>query len=149
MYSISSFHTVYLLVRDTLANCYVFKTSEVSGFAAEMAIISSNYIFKGLAFETLGPWCKQRHRFHQCHRKPTYCGIRRFKIKEIPFREDFPCYSTWKRCKHSRHFSRFRIIIGNFCIVNQKCYVIMLSIQFIISLHLRVEMRKNMIVFWQ
>jgi hypothetical protein len=45
------------------------KTSEVSGFAAEMAckrkhnkyrsIISSNYIFKGLAFETLGPWCKE------------------------------------------------------------------------------------------
>jgi hypothetical protein len=44
-------------------------TSEVSGFAAEMAckrkhnkyrsIISSNYIFKGLAFETLGPWCKE------------------------------------------------------------------------------------------
>jgi hypothetical protein len=43
------------------------KTSKVSGFAAEMAckrkhskyssIISSNYIFKGLAFETLGPWC--------------------------------------------------------------------------------------------
>jgi hypothetical protein len=48
---------------------YVLKTSEVSGFAAEMAckrkhnkyrsIISSNYIFKGLAFETLGPWCKE------------------------------------------------------------------------------------------
>jgi hypothetical protein len=45
------------------------KTSEVSGFAAEMAckrkhskyssIISSNYIFKGLAFETSGPWCKE------------------------------------------------------------------------------------------
>jgi hypothetical protein len=45
------------------------KTSDVSGFAAEMAckrkhskyssIISSNYIFKGLAFETLGPWCKE------------------------------------------------------------------------------------------
>jgi hypothetical protein len=45
------------------------KTCEVSGFAAEMAckrkhskyssIISSNYIFKGLAFETLGPWCKE------------------------------------------------------------------------------------------
>jgi hypothetical protein len=45
------------------------KTSEVSGFAAEMAckrkhskyssIISSSYIFKGLAFETLGPWCKE------------------------------------------------------------------------------------------
>jgi hypothetical protein len=47
----------------------VLKSSEVSGFAAEMAckrkyskyssIISSNYVFKGLAFETLGPWCKE------------------------------------------------------------------------------------------
>jgi hypothetical protein len=45
------------------------KTSEISAFAAEMtckrqhskysSIISSNYIFKGLAFETLGPWCKE------------------------------------------------------------------------------------------
>jgi hypothetical protein len=45
------------------------RTSEVSGFAAEMAckrkhsknssIISSNYVFKGLAFKTLGPWCKE------------------------------------------------------------------------------------------
>jgi hypothetical protein len=45
------------------------KTSEVSSFAAEMAckrkhskysaIISSSYIFKGLAFETLGPWSKE------------------------------------------------------------------------------------------
>jgi hypothetical protein len=42
-------------------------------------------------------------------------------MKEIPFREDFPRHSTWKRCKHSGHFSRFRIIIGNFCIVKQKC----------------------------
>jgi hypothetical protein len=43
------------------------KTSEISGFAAEMAckrkhskyrsIISSNYVFKG--FELLGPWCKE------------------------------------------------------------------------------------------
>jgi hypothetical protein len=49
------------------------KSSEVSGFAAEMAckrkhnkyssIISSNYIFKGLAFETLGPWCKEAINF--------------------------------------------------------------------------------------
>jgi hypothetical protein len=75
------------------------------------SIISSNYIFKGFAFETLGPWC---------HRKSTYCGIRRFKIKENPFRENFPCHSTWKRCKHSANFSRFHIIIGNFCIVKQK-----------------------------
>jgi hypothetical protein len=54
---------------DTLADSYVLKTSEVSGFAAEMAckrkhskyssIISSNYVFKGFAFETFGPWCKE------------------------------------------------------------------------------------------
>jgi hypothetical protein len=53
----------------TIADSYVVKTSEISGFVAEMAckrkhskyssIISSNYIFKGLAFETLGPWCKE------------------------------------------------------------------------------------------
>jgi hypothetical protein len=56
-------------VTYTLADSYVLKSSEVSGFAAEMAckrkhskyssIISSNYVFKGLAFETLGPWCKE------------------------------------------------------------------------------------------
>jgi hypothetical protein len=56
-------------VVDTLGDSYVLKTSEVSGFAAEMAckrkhskyssIISSNYIFKGLAFETLGSWWKE------------------------------------------------------------------------------------------
>jgi hypothetical protein len=56
-------------VVDTLADSYVLKSSEVSGSAVEMAckrkhskyssIISSNYVFKGLAFETLGPWCKE------------------------------------------------------------------------------------------
>jgi hypothetical protein len=56
-------------------------------------------------------------------------------IQEIPFREDFPCHSTWKRCKHSGHFSRFRNIIGNFCIIKQKClcnYVINILIQLVI-----------------
>jgi hypothetical protein len=39
-------------------------------------------------------------------------------------------HSTWKRCKHSGHFSRFRNIIGNVCIIKQKClcnYVINIS----------------------
>jgi hypothetical protein len=54
---------------DTLTDSYVLKISEVSGFAAEMVckrkhskyslIISSNYIFKGLAFETLGLGAKK------------------------------------------------------------------------------------------
>jgi hypothetical protein len=51
----------------------------------------------------------------QRRRKKTYCGIGRFKIKEIPFREDFPCYF--------QRGNAASIIIGNFCIVSQKCYV--------------------------
>jgi hypothetical protein len=50
---------------------FVLQACDNSSFAAEMAykrkhskyssIISSNYVlvFKGLAFETLGPWCKE------------------------------------------------------------------------------------------
>jgi hypothetical protein len=82
-----------LAIVDTLADSYVLKTSEVSGLAAEMVgnrkhskyslTISSNYIFKGLAFETLGPWCKEAIDF--------------INVIGNPFREDFPCYSTWKR----------------------------------------------------
>jgi hypothetical protein len=63
----------------------------------------------------------------------------RFQIYNVRFilinsdwhniREDFPCHSTWKRCKHSGHFSRFRNIIGNFCIIKQKCYVINIKFQ--------------------
>jgi hypothetical protein len=84
-----------------LADSYVLKTSEVSGFAAEMAfkrkhskycsIISSNYVFKGLAFETLGPWCKETIDFINVIGNRLIRGIRRFKIKEFLFREDFPC----------------------------------------------------------
>jgi hypothetical protein len=97
------------------------KSSEVSGFAAEMAckrkhrkyssIISSNYVFKGLPFETLGPWCKEAIDFI------NVIGNRLIAESGISFREDFPCHSTWKRCKHSGHFSRIRNIIGNFVIM--------------------------------
>jgi hypothetical protein len=82
-------------VVDTLADRCVLKSSEVSGFAAEMAckrkhskyssIISSNYVFKGLAFETLGPWCKEAIDFINVIGNRNR-GIRRFKIKEILFR---------------------------------------------------------------
>jgi hypothetical protein len=47
---------------DALADSYVLKTFEISGFASEMvckrkhskhsSTISSNYIFKGLGFDT-------------------------------------------------------------------------------------------------
>jgi hypothetical protein len=117
------------------------KSSEVSSFAAEMvckrkhsiysSIISSNYVFKGLAFEALGPWCKETVDFSLMSSETDLSrnqAIQNHEIKEIPFREDFPCHSTWKRCKHSGHFSRFRNIIENFCIIKRKCYVIMLLI---------------------
>jgi hypothetical protein len=86
---------------DTLADSYVLKSSEVSGCAAEMAckrkhskyssIISSNYVFKRLAFETLGPWCKEAIDFINVIGNRLIAESERFKIKEIPFREDFPC----------------------------------------------------------
>jgi hypothetical protein len=51
---------------DTLADSYIRKTSITAGSAAEEAskrknckyqnLKSANYIFKALAFETLGPW---------------------------------------------------------------------------------------------
>jgi hypothetical protein len=80
------------------------------------SIISSNYVLKGLAFEILGPWYKEAIDF---------INVIGNRLIAESFREDFPCHSTWKRCKHSEHFSRFRNIIGNFCIIKQKCYVIM------------------------
>jgi hypothetical protein len=96
-------------VVDTLADSYVLKTSEISAFAAEMtckrkhskysSIISSNYIFKGLAFETLGPWCKETIDLINVigNRFIAESGDSKSN-KEISFYEDFPCHSTWKRC---------------------------------------------------
>jgi hypothetical protein len=111
-------------VVDTLADSYVLKTTEVSGFAAEMAckrkhskyssIISSNYIFNG--FETLGPWCKETIDFMNVigNRLIATSG----DSKSTKFLFERISLSTWKRCKHSGRFSRFGIIIGNVCIVN-------------------------------
>jgi hypothetical protein len=71
-------------------NCYDLlyhfynKNKEIYSYICS-SIISSNYIFKGLAFESLGPWCKETIDFTNVIGKPTYRGIRRFKIKEIPF----------------------------------------------------------------
>jgi hypothetical protein len=121
-------------VVDTLADSYVLKTSEVSGFAAEMAckrkhstyssIISSNYIFKGLAFETLGPWCKETIDFINVTGNRLIADSGDSKSKKFLFGRISLVIQRGnaKRCKHSGHFSRFCIISGNFCIVNQKCY---------------------------
>jgi hypothetical protein len=87
------------------------------------SIISSNYIFKGLTLETLDPWCKETMEFINVIGERLIAESYDSKSKEIPYREDFPCYSTRKRCRHSGDFPRFRIIIGNFCIANQKRHV--------------------------
>jgi hypothetical protein len=98
------------------------KTSELSGFAAEMtckrnhakysSIISSNYIFKGLAFETLGPWCKETIDFINVIGNRLIAESDDSKSKKFPFERI--------------SLALQRIIIGNFCIVNKKCYVITL-----------------------
>jgi hypothetical protein len=67
-------------VVDTLADSYVLKTSEVCKrkHSKYSSIISSNYVFKGLAFETLDPWCKEAIDFINVIgiRKGTFWGIR-------------------------------------------------------------------------
>jgi hypothetical protein len=99
------------------------KTSEVSGFAAEMAcerkhskyssIISSNYIFKGLAFETLDPWCKESIDFINVIGNRNQAT----QNQRNPFSREFPLlFNVETQYKHSGHFS-------SFCFVNQKCYV--------------------------
>jgi hypothetical protein len=131
---------------DTLAGSYVLKTSEVSGFAAELAckrkhskyspLISSNYIFKVLVFETLGPWCKKTLDFINVIGNRLIADQAIQNQRNSFSKGDFPCHSTWKRCKHSGHFSRFRII----CVVKQKCYVLKFNIMFyifILAFHFR------------
>jgi hypothetical protein len=85
----------YATFVNTLANSYVLKTAEVSGFVAEMAckrkhskyilIISSNYVFKGLAFETLGHRCKEFIDFIYVIGNRLIAESDYSKIKEIPF----------------------------------------------------------------
>jgi hypothetical protein len=121
---------------DTLADSYVLKTSEVPGFA-EMAckrkhskyssIISSNYIFKGLPFETLGPWRKEAIDFINVIGNRLIAESGDSKSKKFLFERIFLAIQRGNAAS-IRGTSRFRIIIGNFYIVNQKCYVIMLSI---------------------
>jgi hypothetical protein len=62
----------------------------------------------------------------------------------------FSFHSTWKRCKHSGHFSRFRNIIGNFCIIKQKClcnYVI-LNISSVTSEINKVTQKLTNLISW-
>jgi hypothetical protein len=124
---------------DTLADSYVLKISEVSGFAAEMACkrkhskyssvissyeyiyISSNYIFKGLAFETLGHWCKEAVDFINVIGNRLIAESGDSKSKKFLF-ERISVDIQRGNAASIGHFSRFRIIIGNFCIVKQKCY---------------------------
>jgi hypothetical protein len=110
------------------------ETSEVSSFAAEMAckrkhskyssIISSNYIFKGLAFETLGPWCKEIIDFINVIGNRLIAESGDSKSKKFLFERISHCHSTWKRCKHSGTFQDSALLLESFA--NQKCYVIML-----------------------
>jgi hypothetical protein len=109
------------------------KISTVSGFAVEMAckrkhskyssIISSNYIFKGLALEILGPWYKEAIDFINVI--GNRLAIIAIQNQRNFFSKGFPLPFNVET-----HFSRFRIIIGNFCIVKQKYYVLNKSIYF-------------------
>jgi hypothetical protein len=125
---------------DTLAESYVLKSSEVSGSAAEMAckrkhskyssIISSNYVFKGLAFETLGPWCKEAIDFINVIGNRLIAESGESKSKKFLFER---ISLAIQRGNAASIRGTFPDIIGNFCIIKQKClcnYVINISSSF-------------------
>jgi hypothetical protein len=110
---------------DTLADSYVLKTSEVSGFAAEMACKHSKYssIIKGLAFETLGPWCKEAIDFinvignrliaesGDSKSKRISLAIQRGNAASI--RGTFPDY--YRKCLHCKLKSLCNYVINTGC----------------------------------
>jgi hypothetical protein len=107
---------------DTLADSYVLKTSQVS--AAEMtckrkhnSIISSNYIFKGLAFETLGTWCKEAIDFIN-----VIDSLRNQTIENQrnSFSRGFPLPFNVETLQAFEALFQIPHIIGNVCIVKQK-----------------------------
>jgi hypothetical protein len=112
------------------------KTSEVSGFAPEMAckrkhskyssIISSNYIFNGLAFETLGPWCQEAIDFINVIGNRHIAESGDSKSKKFLFERISLAIQRGNAASIRGTFPDFAVLSENFCIVNQKCYVLKL-----------------------
>jgi hypothetical protein len=82
---------------------------------SNLFFISSNYIFKGLAFETLGP---------------TYCKeSRRFQNQRNSFSRGFPLLFNVETLQAFGALFQIPHYYRKFLHVNKKFYVIMLSIQ--------------------
>jgi hypothetical protein len=96
---------------DTLASSYLNHTSMCSGAAAEIACVkkhnkykslkSANFIFKALAFETLGPWCKEASSFIDNVGSKLIAESGDFKAEIFPSPTYFFGYPTRKRSQHS------------------------------------------------
>jgi hypothetical protein len=118
---------------DTLADSYVLKTSEVLSFAAEMAckrkhskcssIISSNYIFKGFVFETLGPWCKEAIDFINVIEERLIAESGDSKSKKFLFERISLAIQRGNAASIRGTFPDSALLSEFFSIVNQKCNV--------------------------
>jgi hypothetical protein len=118
-------------VVDTLADNYVLQSFEVSGFAAEMAckrkhskyssIISSNYVFKGLAFETLGPWCKEAIDFINVIGNRLIAESGDSKSKKFLFERISLAIQRGNAASIRGTFPDSAILSEIFCIIKQKC----------------------------
>jgi hypothetical protein len=84
------------------------------------SIISSNYVFNGLAFETLGPWCKEAINFINVIGNRLIAESSDSKSKKFLFERISLAIQRGNAASIRGN------IIGNFCIIKQKCYVIML-----------------------
>jgi hypothetical protein len=99
----------------------------INEYSKYSSIISSNYIFKGLAFETLGPWCKEAIDFIIVigNRLIAESGDSKSKFERISL--------AIQRGNAANTFPDSALLSEIFALyLNQKCYVIMLSIQFLL-----------------
>jgi hypothetical protein len=91
-------------LRQSLTSIHVNSTLEPNGLSRDDG--------KRRDGMTLVPWIKGQPLVWNVTVADTLANSYAIQNQRHFFLRGFPCHSTWKRCKHSGHFSRFRIIIG-------------------------------------
>jgi hypothetical protein len=79
------------------------------------------FVIKGLAFETLGPWCKEAIDFNNVIGNRLIAESGDSKSKKFLFER----ISLAIQRGNAASISRLGNFIGNFCTVKLKCYVLM------------------------
>jgi hypothetical protein len=89
-------------------------------------------LFKGLAFETLGPWCKEAIDFINVIGNRLIAESGDSKSKKFLFERISLAIQRGNAASIRGTFSDSALLSEIFASINQKCHVIMLSIQLLI-----------------